>query len=210
MSEYLNLSSPEKEKSEKFPAIVVLGAGLKDNASNLPSLESKMRTLAAGEAFKEGIAEKIIFCGGKTAGEDWPAEAEAMADYLRKKFPEISDEAVVVNRRPIDTSESAEDIMLLLQEQQIPEVILITSMTHLPRAERLFQNYGIKIQSDEAAEKILMRRSPHYHQFLKSYLLHSPNRWQEKWHEFLLRSLLVVDAKGLIPRHYAHRLRGEK
>ena len=79
-------SPPREREPRKFQAVIVLGKNWREYPSEKPtqdwklrlSIESEMSALAAGELFKQGRTERIIFSGGRTAGKDLPSEAAAM------------------------------------------------------------------------------------------------------------------------------------
>lgn len=215
--------SPEQgeEVSHSFPVLLVLGGGwAKTPDSSIPGLsrESHMRVLAAGEMFKAKITDHIIFAGGKTAGDENPSEAEAMKDYLQKKYPEITDESVILEDGSLETSENMENTLKLLDRRGFDEAMILTSETHLKRAEQLAQTYlqraeqstegnKIKITAGHTAEDQIIFRSPrHYEKFVENYTTSSGYKLAQV-KEFILRSLLIIDREGKIPRYLAHKTR---
>lgn len=212
----LQPEEPSHEIQTNLPIIVIFGSGLKFQNNEIESkaqslaltIEGKMRVLAAGTMFAEGSAGEIIFSGGKTFGKDRPSEAKAMKEYLLKKFPEIPEESITLDEQSHDTSESAENITRLLKEDNRP-VIVLTNESHLPRVEKLFKNYGAKIASGATAEEKIKDRSPHHQKFLRRYF-ESGGAKNLRRYEKILRGLLYLDPKGLIPRRLARKRRQEK
>ena len=204
--------SPEQseEASRRYPVLLVLGGGFKREPASPPALtsESHMRILAAGEMFKQGMIGKIVLAGGKTAGDDNPSEAQVMKAYLQKKYPRISDENIILEENSVDTSENMENINRLLEERGFNEAILLTSELHLKRAEQLARQYNLNIIEGHAAEDEIINRSPrHYERFVDNYTASCGYKMAQV-KEFILRSLLVVDRGGKIPRFLAHQTRG--
>jgi len=193
--------SPEFEHRDELPAVIVLGGGFKESgkmefAKPLSlGLESKMRVLAAGMLYESGSVDKIIFSGGKTAGEDNLSEAQAMMDYLQKKFPEIPVEKIFLEERSLSTGENAADVKKRLEELKIQESFLLTSQSHVRRASIIFGKSGVDYQQAIAAENILKDRSEHYRAFVKRYLS-SPRIKLLKFREAVLNSLFYIDSEG--------------
>ena len=206
---------------EKFDALVVLGRAWRPSADTTKeqghhlSMEGKMRTLAAGEMYKAGLTGKIIFSGGKTAGKEWPSEAESMAKYLKKKFPEISDEVLIMEKESFDTPENAEKVKALLEKYGINKIAVTTNGFHLERSRALFKNQGLEVCGFPAEEFLQKRISTvrdsksqpsNYQKFVETYL-GSKRQKLENIKEAILRSLLIIDAKGQIPRIISSRIR---
>jgi len=215
-------TEPSKEGLlEKFDALVVLGRiwrPSKDTAKERGihvSLEGKMRTLAAGEMWRAGLTDKIIFSGGKTGGKEWPSEAESMAEYLKKKFPEIPEEAIIMEKESFDTPENAEKVKRILETYGINKIALETSGFHLKRSVKLFEDQGLNV-TGFPAEELLEKRisgvraqkasSANYEKFVKKFLGSKRQKW-ENIKEAILRNLLIIDAKGKIPRILTSQIR---
>ncbi len=216
-AKFESVEDPSDENREKltqsFPVLLVLGGGFKKAESTQPqvaprlSRESRMRVLAAGEMFKAGIIGNIILTGGKTAGEDSPSEAEAMKFYLQSKYPQILDENITLEDSSLETSENMENMKGILDGKGLDEAIILTSETHLKRAEQLAQKNDLNIIAGATAEDQIISRSPrHYERFVESYTTSSGYKISQI-KEFILRSLLVIDRGGSIPRFIAHQTR---
>lgn len=204
-------NSPEIPR--KFDGLVVLAkgwreytiGGAKEGFRFHLSMESKMTSLAAGEMLKAGLADIVIFSGGKTAGKDLPSEAKALWDYTKSKYPDIPEEKIVIEEESFDTIGAAEKVYDILEKFKLKNVALLTIGFHLPRSEKIFTNYGIKVHGIPS-EEVLRNRSPDYQRFLERYLSSSRVR-TEKIKEAILRGLLIIDAKGKIPRLLTKRIR---
>ena len=215
-------SEPSKEGlPEKFDALVVLGRIWRppENATKgrgiHVSLEGKMRTLAAGEMWRAGLTDKIIFSGGKTGGKEWPSEAEATAEYLKKKFPEIPEEAIIMEKESFDTPENAENVKKILETYGINKIALETSGFHLKRSVKLFEDQGLNVTGFPAEEFLQKRGSKarrgtgmpaNYEKFVEKFLSSKRQKW-ENIKEAILRNLLIIDAKGKIPKILTSQIR---
>jgi len=207
-------SSENHERlTQSFPVLLVLGGGFKKAESIQlqvePGLsrESRMRVLAAGEMFKAGIIGNIILTGGKTAGGNNPSEAEAMKLYLQSKYPQILDEHITLEDSSLETSENMGNMKEILENKEFDEAIILTSETHLKRAEQLAQENHLNIIAGATAEDQIISRSPrHYERFVENYTASSGYKISQI-KEFILRSLLIIDRGGSIPRFIAHQTR---
>lgn len=199
---------------QHFDALVVLGKNWKepppfpqenrDDFKPRLSMESKMSALGAGEMLKQGLIDRIIFSGGKTAGEDYPSEAAAMAAYLREKYPDIPDEMIGLEEESIDTIDNAERIARVLEAHpELQKLALMTVGFHVARSERIFKDRGIDAYPFPA-EEVLKQRSPHYERFLNTYEK-SGRVTKEKIKELILQSLLYIDPKGGLPRTFTKK-----
>ncbi|MDO8547813.1 MAG: YdcF family protein [Nitrospirales bacterium] len=170
------------------------------------SLESKMTALAAGHLVRSGRADAMLLSGGRTAGTDCPSEAEAMRAYIRKKFPDVPDQAILLEESSIDTAENAELIRTMTQDRAPQRITLLTIGFHLPRSLALFPIYGLPVERGIASETILAERSPHHQRFIRTFLK-SRRVKSETMKEALLRLLLLVDPRAKIPRLLTRWLR---
>lgn len=209
---------PTHEIPSELPAVVVLGAGLREEptkgAPEPYRLDkwSKMRVLAAGMMFEEGLAGQIILTGGKLFGEERPSVAKAMKEYLffkscdEKGKPRITEDSIILEEESFDTSGDAEEVVKILQERRIPGAIILTNEPHLARAEKLFKNYGAEVHSGIAAEAKIKERSEK-HARLVQRQAHSLDNLKFWGREFVLRGLLYFDPEGKIIRKLAQKRR---
>jgi uncharacterized SAM-binding protein YcdF (DUF218 family) len=172
--------SVQRESTSNYDAVIALGKNWRLPITGEPridlSLESKMTALAAAKLYKDGKVEKIIFSTGKTAGKDkfgndYPPEADEMYKYMRRFYSEeeIPSEAVILQNSSFDTAGDAEESGKILKRHGINRPALLTIGTHLPRAKRLFSNYGIKIAGSFSSQEVLKGRNPHLDKFLHDY-----------------------------------------
>jgi len=100
--------------------LVVLGKNIGVNSTRSDiqndnfhlSTDSRLNVLAAGELCKPGM--KIIFSTGKTAGNDFPSEAEAMRKYFRIHFPDFPEKNLVLGPNSKDTAGNAQEVAKIL------------------------------------------------------------------------------------------------
>lgn len=176
---------------------------LKDNVLDL-SPESKITILAAGILYKDKLGQKIVFSGGHTRGKDKESEAKKMFKFIKNKFS-IPESDIILEENSIDTAGNAFEVKKLLPENS--KVILLSFAYHLPRAKRIFKNYGIYVKKDYASDKVLEENSPLYDEFLKKFTL---KRKIEKilGEMFCLLLVYTIDSKGKILRIITSQTRG--
>lgn len=201
-----------KNANKNLDALIVLGKNWKEYPPNpVPkswkihlSIESKLTCLAVGEIYKKLKPYKIIFSSGKTAGKDWPSEAEAMWNYTKNRFPNIPNNKIILEEESIDTAGNAEKAYGILQKYKIKHVVLLTISSHLPRSVRIFANYGIKTNGTSSQE--ILRNSKNYKNFVKEYD-RSGKVIKENLMEIVLRAILHIDPKGKLLRIVTRKLR---
>lgn len=205
-----NLQSEEElgaEQNKPYEALIVLGGGWKlEFRGKQLGADSKMRVLAAGEMFKQGLVSQIILSGGKIAGEDKPSLAHGMKEYLMEKFPNISENSILIEDKSRDTSENAQNTLGLMIKNNIQSAALLTSAAHLKRAARIFHNFGLDVQQGFSAEQELQRRSKRYEKFVQR-LAGSRGIKKSRMREHILNGLLTIDPKARIPRLLAQKTR---
>lgn len=248
----------EKRRRPKFGAVIALGKNwrLDEDKNVIPhdygaslvdwdgnpftgryvtsdlSVESKMTTLRAAEMYMKGLAGRIAFLTGETAGtwkdrfgnvHHFPPEAEEMKKFLRRFYTEeqIPDSAIFCENTSIDTAGNAEEVKRqFLDPLRIKNVALLTVGFHLQRSMRLFKNYGIAVKQGFASDEVLEgadRSSAHFERYLDAY--HKSDRYKkglvplEKKAELISR----VDRKGKLTRlittrsrHKANKMEWEK
>lgn len=163
------------------------------------SIESKITTLAAAELYLSGRANKIIFSTGKTAGKDaqgndYPTEAEAMYEFMRRSVSEeaIPDSDVILETTSFDTAGNAEEVKKILDRENIGKnIAVLTIGYHSFRAGKLFENYGLKTKVLRS-EDVLGKANERYSDF---YI----KAWRRKlFSEHNLDSIKAVAELGLI------------
>lgn len=200
-------SSPRELQIFKLDALVVLGINIipggftREEIREQPdflSPLSRLNALAAGELYKMGIAQRIIFSSGHTAGKDIPSEAQAMKDFLKKRFPEIPDEAIILEEKSIDTSSNAQEVGKIIKERGFTNVGLLTIGPHAKNAWLLFQRHGVKIDWSDVfeSEGELAKRARDDEEFLRALAKTKPYRKMEQIERFRGLLLHTIDRKG--------------
>ena len=185
------------------------------------SMESKLTALAAGQLYTEGKAGCIIFSTGNTAGIDnqtginYPTEAKAMAEYMKIRYPQISDKKIILEERSFDTAGNAEEVAKIVKESfyarlPIKEVAVLTVGFHGGSSRALFENYGLPLKEIYASEDIVGRISPRHNAFVEKYV-HSQRYLVRAVLEFP-RMVLVntFDRRGKLLRRVTTVLRHQK
>jgi uncharacterized SAM-binding protein YcdF (DUF218 family) len=178
--------------------IVALGKGIEiSNGKISPTIGTVINTLAAYVLLQNGVGDKIIFSGGHTKGESKPSEARVMLDYLKKSVPRLSNNKVILEGQSIDTAGNAEEVGELIDSQS--ELLLVTTGSHLARAAKLFNNYGVRINKIYASEKVLKQQSPRF-----DFILNSYGRRKKIWEAIYESACFILvntlDPKGKILR----------
>lgn len=141
---------------EKFDYVVVLGGGTSYGFNGNPQLgASGDRVMLAARMYLSGKAEKVICTGSNIAGlshPDTPDPGELTLRIFRDLgIPE--EDILVISGR--NTSEEMRSLRGLLGKES-PQIALVTSAWHMPRAMRLSQEQGLALWAVPAD----MRTSP--------------------------------------------------
>jgi uncharacterized SAM-binding protein YcdF (DUF218 family) len=170
------------------------------------SLESKMTALAASELYYQGKTEKVLFSTGKTAGQNFPSEAQAMRDYLIRIGRAIPEENTLLEELSFDTPGNAEESKEIIEEYGFQDVALLTVHDHLPRTAELYKNYGVPISNTYASEDTVEHLSTHQARFVRKYKS-SIRRKLEQMKERILRTGLKLDYTGKLLRLLTKKVR---
>ena len=117
------------------PVVCVLGC-------RADSLTLARRVRAGSDAYLGRGANLALACGGRA----WRGvvEADAIAEGLAAHgVPEV---AIVRERCSFDTRDNARFAAALLARRGLTRVLLVTCAWHLPRASRLFQAAGLRVE----------------------------------------------------------------
>lgn len=202
MSEYSSSDYRENEK-KPYAAIVVMpyssrpypGGGReskKDKDFGL-TYESKMVTLAAAQAFKEGRADKVLLVGEDTVGSN---KKHSTVDFMKellilKGVPENA-----IESHP-NLQNSVEQLGKVSEIQKPDDKFLVVSLDfHTPRVEIIAKNKKINA-THQSAEELLVRRSKHYELPVKKWQ-GSEGIEKAKKIEAVLRPLNRIDTQGYI------------
>jgi len=198
-------NNPEqiRRKQNRITELGLVGSAL--------SLETGLNVIAAGKLFRQSVAGKIIFTTGHTAGSDIRSEAQAMKDLLKEVYPDVPDNAIILEEKSKDTSGNAEEvnkiIQLLLHKSK--RVGIVDVGFHLKNALTLFRRYGVEIadQDSFASEEIVADERAYPNSFPDNYN-NTPIVKKERQKE-LIRSILLntIDRKGKLLRQVARLTR---
>ncbi|MCX6809674.1 MAG: YdcF family protein [Candidatus Berkelbacteria bacterium] len=201
---------PDQETEPKGPlykTAIVLGGGFRKDKLEVLTMESKMRTLAAGILAQEGKIGRLIFTGGKTSGSEI-SEAQAMKDYLLEKFPNLADFQIGTEGESFDTIENARNVAKQMADTGESSALLLSNATHIPRSQETFERFGIETDGI-SAEELIGERSPAHQRLAESYQSSARNKKQIVI-ESILRGVAKVDPDGKLISQLARTLRGGK
>lgn len=137
-------------QDQNTSAIVVLGGGRRKSALESPEYQHHDLSPASLERLRMGVRVArntklpILLTGGapdKTSSEDLP-EAKVMAMILEKEFDL---QAKWLETKSQTTQENAEFSAALLKRDGIKTIYLVTHFWHMPRAQQIFEQYGLKV-----------------------------------------------------------------
>ena len=133
--------------SDEIDAVVILGGGgatyQVDGAQlDMLSASTSLRVLEGFRLYDAHAPDWIIVSGGTNdrAGVSTP-ESETMAVHLVELG--IPSEQILIERLSANTREQALNIPPLLEKHEIDQFILVTSPTHMRRADLSFQAEGM-------------------------------------------------------------------
>lgn len=125
-------------KHESADCLIVLGAKLHPDGSMSRSLQC--RCDAALDAWRRGVAETIIVCGGQV--RDAPcSEASAMKRYMIAAG--VSEACILMEDRSVNTFENMRNTRAIMEERGLARAALVTSDYHLERALWLCRVAGV-------------------------------------------------------------------
>lgn len=126
--------------------LIVLGARVNPDGSMKSTL--RLRCEAAFDAWRDGIAERIIVCGGQMPGEPRP-HAEAMREYLLEKG--VPDENILVDSASKNTVQNLQNAAVIMEHRGFRRAALVTSDYHLTRAMWIAHAKGMVVCGIPAA-----------------------------------------------------------
>jgi uncharacterized SAM-binding protein YcdF (DUF218 family) len=170
-------------------------------------MEAKMTAIVAGEMFRCGTVDLLVFTGGKTAGEEYPSEAEAMAAYCIQRY-DIPPEAIILECVAFDTITNARLVKKIFDDKGYDDAWLLSRKYHLKRAQDIFFREGMKTDPIPV-EEILWFRSPRHRKLADAYM-HSLHYRVVRIKEYLLRLQIAVDPEARIQRFITRRMRFAK
>lgn len=183
------------------------------------SRDSRITALAAGMLWKhfaelqpDNLPPLLIFSTGKTAGEAWPSEAEAIVEYMKTRFS-IPDEYIVLEDKSYDTPgniteskkilegvELSEDLQAKLKGRQLRNVGYLTIGYHNPRVARLMDYYDVPINVIFPTEQIVRGRSRRHGRFIEEYLQSDEWKKQVRREDILNAEMLIDPGQKLMSK----------
>lgn len=119
-------------------AIVVLGAAQYDGRPS-PVLEARLEH--AYELYEEGLAPLVVVTGGRQQGDRF-TEATTGYNYLRDRG--VPDEAILKEVQGRTTYESLAAVSRFLRDEQIRDVLLVSSPAHAKRIAGIAREVGLR------------------------------------------------------------------
>ena len=132
--------------SRGFDAILLLGVAL--DAHDQPTRELRLRAEEAARAYGEGLAPRIVACGGTLPGHA-RAEAAVMDGLLREAG--VPEGAVLREEQSQDTMQNIRNAAALLGGARGRRVLVVTSDYHLRRAVLTARRAGFAAKGRAAA-----------------------------------------------------------
>jgi uncharacterized SAM-binding protein YcdF (DUF218 family) len=126
-----------REEAGPAAAIVVLGAAQYDGK---PSPVLRARLDHAIALFRRGLAERVIFTGG-VGDRDTTSEAAVAQRYAIEHG--IPARAILIETTGRSTSESLQQVAILMEAAPSRDVILVSDPFHMLRLSILARRYGL-------------------------------------------------------------------
>ena len=136
------------EEMPQAPVIVVLGGGTESADYPRPMSEINSagdRVVYAAWLYQEGAAPHILVSGGNVdfSSSRGTTPAEEMTELLT--LMGVPESAIWQQPDSQNTHEDALYSAKILMDEDIAEIILVTSAMHMPRAKALFEYHGFKV-----------------------------------------------------------------
>lgn len=159
---------------DKYDALVVLGKNIGvgwtrnriRKTKHFLSDRAELSVMAGGTLFQTGNFDKIIFSAGKTAGKNYPSEAEAMSKFLLLHFPDIPKDKIILEDISRDTLENASEVKKIADKLEIKSMLILTTPEHVMRSKMLFKKEGMDVEV-KASSEILKDLSPQAYEEFK-------------------------------------------
>lgn len=126
-----------RDTARPADAIVVLGAA---QYVGRPSPVLRARLDHAVQLWHRGLAPRLVLTGGRGEGDTTSEAAVGRRYALRHGIP---DSAILVETRGRTTSESMEQVAVIMQRQPARTVILVSDPFHMLRLEILARRFGL-------------------------------------------------------------------
>lgn len=159
------VSFVEKDQLRKLPAdiepadVVVVLSGMLGvvNSKHGPIYEwgDPDRFFAGIELMRAKKARFILFTGGLFP---WQTQLQSEGAYLASfaKQAGLVESQIAVTEDVQNTAQEANAVKKYLIQHDLKKIILVTSAYHMPRAQQLFQNAGIDLQTYPVDSKVVL------------------------------------------------------
>ena len=113
------------------------------------------RYFAGMELMLAKKARYIVFTGGIFP---WQTQLQSEGSYLATfaKQAGLAENQIVVSEDVQNTDQEAFAIKKYLTQHDLKDIILVTSAYHMPRAQQLFRNVGIDLQTYPVDSKVVL------------------------------------------------------
>lgn len=151
--------------------------------------------------FTHGVGDLIIFSGGRTAGLEYPSEAEAMRDSMRshERFSGLAvpDEAIRLEEESSSTAGNLEEVKARLSEFDVDDVILLTVGYHIPRTILQARQAGLPVRGYARSDYVIRgHHGGEDHLYARRVLDRSISGQRFDWHP-ALRAGVSYGMEGL-------------
>ncbi|NYT26355.1 YdcF family protein [Alcaligenaceae bacterium] len=141
-------------------AIVVLGGNTASSRPNWFESYDRAKTVArvdtAARLYRAQRAPLVIVSGAALDGT--VSEAQIMANQLRQQG--VPAEAIIQENKSFTTYENAVYTARLLKEEDLDQVLLVTSALHMPRAMGVFQKQQVHAIPASSPPQIVVPNDP--------------------------------------------------
>ena len=150
-------------------ALLVLGKNFRSGTSSNgtvqdDSLDQKRRITVLGVGLLHGIgvSNKIIIFSNPSLKQGFPSQARLMRDYLKKIFPHIKDQDIILEEALSDSADNIEEVKKILRKYPIKDLGLVTLGLHIPdEKQKLFRKAGLHVEPIQSRE-ILAEKFPEF------------------------------------------------
>lgn len=133
------------QNTPQADAVIVLSGmltGFKDDTGYVTQWSSPDRLFAGVQLIKLKKVKKLILTRGELPWSEGPPEGEVLMEKALELG--IGSHQILLTSKVRNTEEEALAVKRLMDSSDLRTAILVTSSFHMPRANLLFQNAGIK------------------------------------------------------------------
>ncbi|MGE8279261.1 MAG: YdcF family protein [Stenotrophomonas sp.] len=128
----------DRDQAAPADAIIVLGAAAYD-AKPSPVFEERIRH--GLDLYRQGYASKLIFTGGFGGSRARFSESQVARRYALKQ--EIPADAILIETKSRTTRQNLVEAKVLMAQNDLHKVIVVSDPLHMARALRLSRELGI-------------------------------------------------------------------